>query len=124
MARPTAELTIPEVIEAMIGQQREALFPPPLPPRPGIAERRIEVSDLAGGRLDHVSFTARSGEVVGLAGLEGSGVTDILELLFGIRRARQRQRHISGRQTACRRARPMPRGAASAWCPPIAAATA
>jgi ribose transport system ATP-binding protein len=87
LARPTAGLTIPEVIEAMIGQQREALFPPPLPPRPGITERRIEVRDLAGGRLDHVSFTARSGEVVGLAGLEGSGVTDILELLFGIRRA-------------------------------------
>ena len=87
LARPTAELTIPEVIEAMIGQQREALFPPPLPPRAGIAERRIEVRDLAGGRLDHVSFTARSGEVVGLAGLEGSGVTDILELLFGMRRA-------------------------------------
>ena len=88
LARPTADLTIPEVIEAMIGQQREAMFPPPLPPTPGIAERRIEVTDLAGGRLDHVSFAARSGEVVGLAGLEGSGVTDILELLFGIRHAR------------------------------------
>jgi ribose transport system ATP-binding protein len=84
-----ADLSIPAVVEAMIGQhQHEALFPPALPPKPGAAERRIEVRNLSGGRLDHVSFTARSGEIVGLAGLEGSGVTDILEVLFGNRRAR------------------------------------
>jgi len=87
MTKRTADLTIPEVIEAMIGQQREALFPPALAPRPGVAERRIEVAGLSGGRLDNVSFTARSGEVVGLAGLEGSGVTEILEILFGMRGA-------------------------------------
>jgi ribose transport system ATP-binding protein len=87
MTKRTADLTIPEVIEAMIGQQREALFPPALAPRPGVAERRIEVAGLSGGRLDNVSFTARSGEVVGLAGLEGSGVTEILEMLFGMRGA-------------------------------------
>ena len=88
MTKNTADLTIPEVIEAMIGRQREALFPPPLPKRTDIAERRIEVSDLSGGRLEHISFSARSGEVVGLAGLEGSGVTDILEILFGLHHAR------------------------------------
>ena len=41
-----------------------------------------------GGRLADVSFTARSGEIVGLAGLEGSGVADLLDMLFGMRRAR------------------------------------
>ena len=83
-----ADLSIPAVVEAMVGRQHEALFPPPLPAEPGTAERRIQVRDLSGGRLDHVSFTARSSEVVGFAGLEGSGVTDILEILFGNRRAR------------------------------------
>ena len=46
------------------------------------------MSDLAGGRLRQISVTARSGEVVGLAGLEGSGVGDLLDILFGLRRAR------------------------------------
>ena len=88
LTKERSALTIPEVIEGMIGQQREALFPPALPSKPGAAEQRITVSDLSGGRLDKASFTARSGEIVGLAGLEGSGVSDLLDMLFGLRKAR------------------------------------
>ena len=83
----TADLTMAEVIEGMIGQQREALFPPALPRKDGVAERQLRVNGVAGGALKEASFAARSGEIVGLAGLEGSGVSDLLEVLFGIRRA-------------------------------------
>jgi ribose transport system ATP-binding protein len=38
-------------------------------------------------RLHDVSFEARAGEIVGLAGIEGSGVSDLLGVLFGSRRA-------------------------------------
>ncbi len=82
----TPELTIAEVIEAMIGQRREALFPPALPPRAGIAERHLVAAGVSGGRLRDVNFSARSGEIVGIAGLEGSGVADLLGILFGTRR--------------------------------------
>ena len=88
LTKARSALTIPEVIEGMIGQQREALFPPALPAKPGSAEQLITVSGLGGGRLDNASFTARSGEIVGLAGLEGSGVSDLLDMLFGLRKAR------------------------------------
>ena len=88
LTRERAALTIPEVIEGMIGQQREALFPPALPMKPGGKRQEIRVSDLSGGRLGNIGFTARSGEIVGLAGLEGSGVSDLLEMLFGMRHAR------------------------------------
>jgi ribose transport system ATP-binding protein len=88
LTKDRAALTIPEVIEGMIGQQREALFPPALPQKTGAGRQEIKVSQLGGGRLDNVSFTAHSGEVVGLAGLEGSGVSDLLEILFGMRRAK------------------------------------
>lgn len=84
-----AMLTIPQVIEGMIGRQREALFPPPLPAKVGAPTTELVVSGLAGGRLRHIDFRAHSGEVVGFAGLEGSGVTDILNILFGLRRARR-----------------------------------
>ncbi len=86
LTRNTAALTMPEVIEGMIGQSREALFPPALS-RTGTATRALQVSGLTGGRLHDISFTAHAGEIVGLAGLEGSGVGDLLELLFGTRRA-------------------------------------
>jgi ribose transport system ATP-binding protein len=86
----TADLTIPQVIEGMIGQSPKALFPPPLP-RATVQKRRLRVDGLTGGRLSDISFAAGSGEIVGLAGLEGSGVGDILALLFGTARARAGQ---------------------------------
>jgi len=88
LTRDRAALTIPEVIEGMIGVQHEVLFPPPLPPRSERPEARIEVSGLGNDVLQDISFTARSGEVVGLAGLEGSGVANLLAVLFGTERAR------------------------------------
>ena len=87
LTKTTSELSIPEVIEGMIGQQREALFPPRLLATAGMTQRRLEVAHLSGGRLRDVSFAAASGEIVGLAGLEGSGVSDLLEILFGTRKA-------------------------------------
>jgi ABC-type sugar transport system ATPase subunit len=98
LTRSTGELTIPEVIESMIGAHQEELFPPRVeddarPPEPGAAGGPggpgdkpgiLRVRDLSvGDRLSGVSFEARPGEVVGLAGLEGSGVAQVLGALFG-----------------------------------------
>ncbi|MET2827962.1 sugar ABC transporter ATP-binding protein [Mesorhizobium shangrilense] len=94
LTKDRSELTIPQVIEGMIGQQREALFPPPLPSTVGATRPQMTVKGLAGGRLADVSFTARSGEIVGLAGLEGSGVADLLDMLFGMRKARGGEVHF------------------------------
>jgi len=88
LTRDRAALTIPEVIEGMIGVQHEVLFPPPLPRRAGQAEARIDVRGLSNDILRDISFSARSGEVVGLAGLEGSGVSNLLAVLFGTEKAR------------------------------------
>jgi ABC-type sugar transport system ATPase subunit len=88
LTRERGRLTIPEVIEGMIGVQPEAMFPPRLPTRPAGDARPIVVTGLAGGPLRDISFTARPGDVVGLAGLEGSGVSTLLGALFGTERAR------------------------------------
>ena len=87
LTRDRADLTIPEVIEGMIGAQHDALFPPPLPMVAGRAEEQISIKGLSGGPLKDVDLTARSGEVVGLAGLEGSGVSALLAILFGTQKA-------------------------------------
>jgi ribose transport system ATP-binding protein len=88
LTKPTPRLTIPEAIEAMIGRREEELFPPPLPPKEGVEARRLSVRGLTSGRaLRDVSFDASSGEVVGLAGLEGSGVSQLMGVLFGTTKA-------------------------------------
>src|SRR3546814_16858248 len=58
---------------------------------PEVGEVVLAVDDLAFvdragvARVDHVSFTARAGELVGIAGVSGNGPTELLELLSGIR---------------------------------------
>jgi simple sugar transport system ATP-binding protein len=40
-----------------------------------------------GSKLDDVSFDVRAGEIVGIAGVEGNGQTELIEVLAGLRRA-------------------------------------
>ncbi len=87
--RGISETSIREVIEGMIGGRQESLFPPPLPQAAGHPEKRLVVRGLSSAALQDISFEARTGEIVGLAGLEGSGVSDLLGILFGMSRAKQ-----------------------------------
>ena len=90
LTRDRAGLAMSEVIEAMIGAEREYVFPPPT--RTSVTQAsELRVEALSGGELEQVSFAARSGEVVGLAGLEGAGVQTLLAILFGARKARSGQ---------------------------------
>ena len=87
LTRERADLTLSEVIEEMIGAPQTALFPPPLPSQNGRESTAIVVKKLSGGALKEIDFTARSGEVVGFAGLEGSGVATLFGMLFGTEKA-------------------------------------
>src|SRR4051794_10374494 len=78
---PTAE-----VIRLMTGRSIEYVFPE-RGPTPS-ADVVLEVDGLTRrGEFADVSFTVRAGEVVGLAGLVGSGRSEILETVYGARRA-------------------------------------
>jgi monosaccharide-transporting ATPase len=48
-----------------------------------VGEVLVEANDLQGARLDGASVTVRSGEIVGLAGLLGSGRTEVARAVFG-----------------------------------------
>ncbi|HEY0450569.1 sugar ABC transporter ATP-binding protein [Actinophytocola sp.] len=96
-ARPRTELSIRDIVAAMVGPREEE------PPRPARAARRTEgalvLDDLTvPGLLDGVTLTARRGEIVGCAGKAGSGHSQVLEVVGGLRRlARGRVRLPSGR---------------------------
>jgi ribose transport system ATP-binding protein len=81
-ATPTADL-----VALMAGRKVETVFGPRHDghARPEIA---LEVEHLSReGEFADVSFTVHAGEVVGIAGLVGSGRSELLETIFGARKA-------------------------------------
>lgn len=82
-----ADTPTPELIRLMTGRTIEHVFPPRRPV-PADAPVLLEVEGLAlRGVFSEVDFTVRAGEVVGLAGLVGSGRSEILETIYGARKA-------------------------------------
>ena len=67
----------------MVGRELNNQFPPKTN-KPG--EPFLKVEHLTGqyNGLRDVNFTARRGEILGLAGLDGSGRTETLECIFGV----------------------------------------
>lgn len=49
-------------------------------------EEVLSLSDLNGGPLAGVNLSVRAGEIVGLAGLVGSGRSSLLQMIFGVNR--------------------------------------
>lgn len=84
---PARETPTAEVIRLMTGRNIEYVFPSrDDAAAPG--EALLEVENLSrAGEFSDVSFTVRAGEIVGLAGLVGSGRSEILETVYGARRA-------------------------------------
>jgi simple sugar transport system ATP-binding protein len=86
--RVTAQTSKEELAELMVG--RKVLLSVDKQARKA-GETALAVEDLtfvdrAGvARVDHVSFTVRAGEIVGIAGVSGNGQSELLELLSGIR---------------------------------------
>lgn len=64
-----------------------------------IGEELLRVEKLCSGKaVQEVSFALRRGEIVGFAGLEGSGRTEVLEALFGWRAATDGTIYVHGKE--------------------------
>jgi rhamnose transport system ATP-binding protein len=80
---PAAEETAQSLVRAMIGKPIELTFPPKAPP-PEDAPVVLEARGLRrAGVVEDVSLGVRAGEIVGLAGLVGSGRSEIARAIFG-----------------------------------------
>lgn len=77
------DLTTEEIIRLMVGRELSNQFPPKTN-KPGEVALEVEGLTAQYSLLKDVSFKVRQGEVVGLAGLDGSGRTECLENLFGV----------------------------------------
>ncbi|MEV4288893.1 sugar ABC transporter ATP-binding protein [Nonomuraea bangladeshensis] len=83
---PARDTPTTQIVSLMTGRNVEYVFPP----RSGrtFGEEVLRVENLsAPGVFSGVSFSVRAGEIVGLAGLVGSGRSEILEAVYGARSA-------------------------------------
>jgi ribose transport system ATP-binding protein len=105
---PTAQTSINKVVQAMIGRPPETIELQRAPVNGHTPEQSLRLIDFTiRGQVEDVQLTVRPGEIVGLAGLEGSGVLPILEVLFG-------QRKLDAGKVLLAGARPAPRNVPAA----------
>ena len=98
------ELTMDEIIKLMVGRELNNQFPPKTN-HPGEIALKVDHMSAQYSMLQDVSFHVRKGEIVGLAGLDGSGRTETLENLFGIATRKSGTITLDGKQVQNRNAR-------------------
>lgn len=80
--KPADELEMADIIRLMVGRELSNQFPPK---DNKVGDVSLEVENVTAmyNHLTDVTFKAHSGEVLGFAGLDGSGRTETLESIFG-----------------------------------------
>ena len=81
---PASEMTLEKIIKQMVGRELKERFPAKTNK---MGEVALKIDNLSGkySLLKNVSFEMRKGEILGVAGLDGSGRTELLETIFGLR---------------------------------------
>ena len=81
----TAETDLNQVTRMMIGRTLDSYF---VKAKPEFGEEVLRVEGLSNqGLFSDVSFSIREGEVLGLYGLVGAGRSEVVETVFGVRKA-------------------------------------
>jgi ribose transport system ATP-binding protein len=97
VALPARSTPTAEVVRLMTGRNVEYAFPRS-EHRTGGGEEILRVDGLSRrGDFSDVSFSVHAGEIVGLAGLVGSGRSEIVETVYGARRADSGRVTVDGR---------------------------
>ncbi len=84
---PTRSTNAQEMTNMMVGHPVVLNIerPEPKDPKPRIEVKDLTVRDIEGTlKLDKVSFIANSGEILGIAGISGSGQKELLEAIAGL----------------------------------------
>jgi ABC-type sugar transport system ATPase subunit len=94
--RPVGKIDEDALVRQMIGRPIEEYFPRHLAGEPGRTLLRVERLH-SPGKLHDVSFEVRAGEIVGFAGLVGSGRSELAQAIFGLDPAATGRVDVDGR---------------------------
>lgn len=78
----TADLTEQQLIKDMVGRDVSAFYKRECAE---IGEMMFEAKNISGNGVKQASIEVRSGELLGIAGMVGSGRTELAEVLFGVK---------------------------------------
>lgn len=95
-----SEMTRRSVVRAIIGDKAHVEDIKPSTEEPGLSV--LETHALAGLGVAALSMQVRAGEIIGLAGLPGSGAEEALDLLYGRARATAGRLVLHGNETTLR----------------------
>ncbi len=95
---PAKDMSMNRIIKLMVGRELTNRFPPKdntISP-----DVSLSVSHLTGmySGLQDISFEAHAGEILGIAGLDGSGRTETLEAIFGVAAKKEGTIHLHGKE--------------------------
>jgi len=94
--RPAGEIDQLELVHMMVGRELTDIYPEKA--RQELGETLLEVEDLAlEGVFSGISFALRRGEILGFAGLVGSGRTEVARTICGLYRKSAGEVRLKGR---------------------------
>lgn len=97
---PTSELSRENLIALMVGREVSSMFPKEYI---DLGEEVLRVENLSRyGVFEDVSFNLKKGEILGFAGLIGSGRTEVLECMFGVTKKDVGKIYLGGEEVRIR----------------------
>jgi ribose transport system ATP-binding protein len=106
LTRPLDEVTPAEIVEGIVGRQDDGELSYQERASSSGGQVLLEVIEVySGDRVRGVSFELRAGEILGIAGLMGSGRSELARCLFGIDRIDSGELRMRGRRIEVRNPR-------------------
>lgn len=81
--KPKDSLTVEEIIRLMVGRELSQRYPEKMPPFNEVLLKANGISDEYTS-LSGISFELKKGEILGVAGLDGAGRSELLQNVFGL----------------------------------------
>ena len=90
-----SDITKEDMIRLMVGRELTNAYPPK---KPCTDEVVLETEHLSGNGVQDISFRLHRGEILGFAGLVGSGRTELMHLLYGAAKRESGSIRLGGRE--------------------------
>lgn len=99
VTKRASELTMEEIIRLMVGRELSGRYPVK---ENKVGDILLEVKNLSASynKLRDASFNVRSGEILGIAGLDGAGRTELLEAIFGLSARKSGEIFLHGKKVS------------------------